>query len=58
MIPRYGSADEIRWFEAEPCYIYHSVNAREEGDEIVLDVCRVKQPAAVAGPATGRWRRC
>ena len=44
VIPRYGSADEVRWFEAEPCFIYHSVNAWEEGDEIVLDVCRVKKP--------------
>ena len=47
VIPRYGDADEIRWFEADPCYIYHSINAREEGDEIVLDVCRVKQPEPV-----------
>ncbi len=44
VIPRYGSPEEVRWFEAAPCFIYHSVNAREEGDEIVLDVCRVKQP--------------
>ena len=44
VIPRYGSADQVRWFEASPCFIYHSINAREEGDEIVLDVCRVKQP--------------
>ena len=44
VIPRYGDADEVRWFEAEPCFIYHSVNAWEEGDEIVMDVCRVKRP--------------
>jgi carotenoid cleavage dioxygenase-like enzyme len=44
VIPRYGSADQLRWFEADPCFIYHSVNAREEGDEIVMDVCRVKRP--------------
>jgi carotenoid cleavage dioxygenase len=44
VIPRYGSPAELRWFEADPCFIYHTVNAREEGDEIVLDVCRVKQP--------------
>jgi carotenoid cleavage dioxygenase-like enzyme len=44
VIPRYGSAREIRWFEADPCFIYHSVNAWEEGDEIVMDVCRVKRP--------------
>jgi carotenoid cleavage dioxygenase-like enzyme len=44
VIPRYGDADSIRWFDAEPCFIYHSVNAWDEGDEVVLDVCRVKKP--------------
>jgi carotenoid cleavage dioxygenase-like enzyme len=44
VIPRYGDAASIRWFEADPCFIYHSVNAWEEGDEIVMDVCRVEQP--------------
>ncbi|MBO3744928.1 carotenoid oxygenase family protein [Streptosporangiaceae bacterium NEAU-GS5] len=43
VIPRRGR--EIRWFEAKPCYIYHVVNAWEEGDEIVMDVCRVGRPA-------------
>ena len=45
VLPRHGAGDEIRWFEAEPCYVYHSVNAWEEGDEIVLDLCRVSKPA-------------
>jgi carotenoid cleavage dioxygenase-like enzyme len=44
VIPRHGRSDEVRWFEAEPCYIYHSINAWEEGDVITLDVCRVVQP--------------
>jgi carotenoid cleavage dioxygenase len=44
VIPRYGSADEIRWFEAAPCFIYHSINAWEDGDAVVMDVCRVKHP--------------
>jgi carotenoid cleavage dioxygenase len=45
VIPRRGQAHEIRWFEARPCYIYHVVNAWEDGDEIVMDVCRVSRPA-------------
>ena len=45
VIPRRGAGSEIRWFTASPCYIYHAVNAWEEGDEIVMDVCRVKRPA-------------
>ncbi|GLS99770.1 carotenoid cleavage dioxygenase [Sphingobium jiangsuense] len=35
VIPRYGKGDEIRWFEFEPTYMLHTVNAWEEGDEIV-----------------------
>lgn len=37
LIPRYGTADQIRWFEAEPTYVLHFLNAWEEGDEVVLD---------------------
>ncbi len=44
VIPRRGDGSEVRWFEASPCYIYHVINAWEEGNEIVLDVCRVKGP--------------
>ena len=45
VIPRHGAAADLRWFDADPCYVYHSVNAWEEGDEIVLDLCRVTKPA-------------
>ena len=45
VIPRRGDGSAVRWFEAEPCYIYHSVNSWEEGDVVVLDVCRVTKPA-------------
>lgn len=44
IIPRRGQANRIRWFEANPCYVYHTVNAWEEGDEVVLDLCRVSRP--------------
>ena len=26
LLPRYGQGSEIRWFEAPPCYMYHTVN--------------------------------
>ncbi|GAB2785149.1 carotenoid oxygenase family protein [Amycolatopsis magusensis] len=44
VLPRYGTGDQVRWFEASPCYIYHVVNSWEAGEEIVLDVCRVNRP--------------
>ncbi len=34
------SADQLRWFEVDPCYVFHPVNAFETGDRIVLDVAR------------------
>ncbi len=36
IVPRHGSADQIRWFEAKPTYMLHVVNAWEEGDVIVM----------------------
>jgi carotenoid cleavage dioxygenase len=37
LIPRYGQPEDIRWFEAEPTFVLHFINAYEDGDEIILD---------------------
>ncbi len=37
VIPRYGDTADIQWFEADPTYILHFLNAYEDGDEIVMD---------------------
>jgi carotenoid cleavage dioxygenase len=36
VVPRHGSANEVRWFEAAPTYMLHVVNAWEDGDAIVM----------------------
>ena len=36
VLPRYGQASDIRWFEAKPTYMLHVVNAWEDGDEVVM----------------------
>ena len=36
-IPRRGTTEDIRWFEADPTFVLHFTNAYEDGDEIVLD---------------------
>lgn len=46
IVPRYGSSSEIKWFEGSPCYIYHTINAWEEGDEVVLLACKIENPLA------------
>jgi carotenoid cleavage dioxygenase len=45
VIPRFGQPDDIRWFEAEPTYVLHWMNAYEEGDEVVLDGYFQEDPA-------------
>lgn len=40
IVPRHGDNSEIRWFECPPCYIFHTLNAYEDGDEVVLIACR------------------
>ena len=42
VMPRDAST-EPRWFEIEPCYVFHTVNAYDEGDTVVLDVVRHEQ---------------
>ncbi len=37
LIPRHGTTDDIRWFEADPTFVLHWTNAYEDGDEVVLD---------------------
>ncbi|NIV17706.1 MAG: 9-cis-epoxycarotenoid dioxygenase [Woeseiaceae bacterium] len=41
VLPRHGEGADIRWFEFPGCYIYHVVNAWEEGDNVVLYCCKM-----------------
>jgi len=40
VLPREGSASEIRWFEVPQCYVFHPLNAYDDADRVVLDVVR------------------
>ncbi len=31
---------DVRWFEVEPCYVFHVMNAYDDGEDIVCDVVR------------------
>lgn len=37
IFPRYGTADDVQWFETDPTYVLHWNNAYEEGDEVIVD---------------------
>jgi len=41
VLPRNASAgQQPNWFEIEPGYVFHTINACQIGDRIVLDTCR------------------
>ncbi|HKX45519.1 MAG TPA: carotenoid oxygenase family protein [Planctomycetota bacterium] len=40
ILPRFGTSADVRWFEVEPCYVFHPLNAWAEGDRVVCDVGR------------------
>ena len=44
VLPREGTNRDVRWFEIEPCYVYHPLNAYSEirngAEFLVLDVVR------------------
>lgn len=52
VIPRRGATSDIMWFEADPTYVLHWVNAYEQGDEIVLDGYFQNDPEPPAGNGT------
>lgn len=62
VMPRDGGNADVRWFDIEPCYVFHPLNAYDEGDTVVLDVVRHRTmfDTDLRGPAEGpptldRW---
>lgn len=44
LLPRYGQSSDIQWFEANSCYVYHTISAYEEGRKVSLVACRIDDP--------------
>ncbi len=47
IMPRYGDRTSIRWFETSSCYVFHTLNAYEEGEEVVLIACRMSSTSVL-----------
>jgi carotenoid cleavage dioxygenase len=69
VMPREGSDDQVKWFDVAPCYCFHTLNAHEDGDEVVVYGMRVPeiwrdssamdmsaQPAPQDMPRLHEWR--
>ena len=65
VMKRHGSAKDIVWFRAESCYVFHVMNAWEEGDRIIADVMQFEEAplfnhpdGSPTDPAKSRARYC
>jgi carotenoid cleavage dioxygenase-like enzyme len=47
---RNGSAADIVWFRAASCYVFHVMNAWEEGERIIADVMQFEEAPLFAHP--------
>jgi carotenoid cleavage dioxygenase-like enzyme len=57
VIPRRGTAGDVRWFEADPTFVLHFTNAFEDGDEIVLDGFFEEDPEPADLGGGDKWQR-
>jgi carotenoid cleavage dioxygenase len=40
VMPRNGGSKDVRWYETEPCFVFHPMNAHTEGDRLICEVAQ------------------
>ena len=43
VMPREGSNEDVVWHEIDPCYVFHPMNAYDDGNRIIMDVCHTER---------------
>lgn len=59
VMPRNGTDADVVWHDIDPCYVFHPMNAYEDGDTIVLDVARLDhiwRDSMMDFPSPALWR--
>ena len=54
ILPREGTADDVRWFEFDPRHMFHECNAWEENGQIIADVAAANG-TALFPDQDGNW---
>jgi carotenoid cleavage dioxygenase-like enzyme len=54
VMKRGGSVNDIVWFRGEACYVFHVMNAWEDGDRIIADVMQFEEPPLFPHPDGSR----
>ncbi|MBM3670930.1 MAG: carotenoid oxygenase family protein [Actinobacteria bacterium] len=68
VLPRDGDDAAVQWFDVEPCYVFHTLNAHDDGDRVIVRGCRLPElwrdtsamemgeaPDPSAGPRLYEW---
>ena len=61
LLPRDGDPADVQWIDIDPCFVFHTLNAYDDGGRVVLDLCRYDKAYDVSklrgpGPVTlDRW---
>jgi carotenoid cleavage dioxygenase-like enzyme len=55
VVPRNGRGEDVKWFETDPCYIYHVTNCWEDGDEVVMHACQMVPHGIGPNPKYGEY---
>jgi carotenoid cleavage dioxygenase len=53
VMPRTGSNADVKWFDVNPCFVFHTMNAHDEGNSVVLEACRSSEVWRKAGEMQG-----
>jgi carotenoid cleavage dioxygenase len=53
IMPRTGSDADVKWFDVDPCFVFHGLNAWDDGDQVVFDACRISEVWRNAGQMVG-----
>ena len=56
VMPRYGTDEDVKWFDVETGVVIHTANAWDEGNEVVLQASR-SQTADIAGAGTSEGNK-
>ncbi|MEO1056050.1 MAG: carotenoid oxygenase family protein [Actinomycetota bacterium] len=43
VMPREGTDADVQWFDVDPCYVFHTLNAYDDGDDVVVHGCRLQE---------------
>jgi carotenoid cleavage dioxygenase len=57
VMPRNGGNAEVVWFETDPCYVFHPMNAYSEQGRVIADVCRFDRLPLFDGADTAEFAK-